>query len=67
MGVGDIEEDTGGGTIEWLLPVGWSWAKTGVTGEYGGRGGVPCRGGVVAVGRVVIVIGVVVGCLSWLL
>lgn len=39
MEVGDVE-DTGGGTIEWLLPVGWSWAKTGVTGEYGGRGGV---------------------------
>ena len=44
MEVGDVVEDNGGGTIEWLLPVGWSWAKTGVTGEYGGRGGVPGRG-----------------------
>lgn len=43
MDIGDVE-DTGGGTIAWLLPVGWSWAKTGVTGEYGGRGGVPGRG-----------------------
>lgn len=40
------EEDTGGGTMgwpEWPFWTGASWAKTGVTGEYGGGGGVPGR------------------------
>lgn len=45
---GDIEEeeDTGGGMMGWDKRPFWmraSWAKTGVTGEYGGGGGVPGR------------------------
>ena len=55
MDIGDVE-DTGGGTIAWLLPVGWSWAKTGVTGEYGGRGGVPGLGMLLLVGLLLVLL-----------
>lgn len=45
------------------LELGEDWSHWGVWGTRRSA----LSGGVVAVGRVVIVIGVVVGCLSWLL